>query len=316
MRADLLRVEERLRLEAEVDYPLVGEFVGGLIEAGGKRLRPLILLLSARPFDYELETLLPAAAGVELLHTASLIHDDTVDHAELRRGRPTLNAVFSSETVILLGDYIFARAAMLAAETMNPRVVGVFASTLADICDGQLREIFTSRQVNQTFDDYRRRIFGKTAALFAGSAEMGAILGRASEQQTAALRRYAGNVGLAFQIVDDVLDLRESTDEIGKPAGIDLRQGTITLPTMIFFENGPNGAQRELVQRVVDGGVITEDEVAMATLVIRESGALEQAVVIAQDYVTQAKDALLSIPDGEARDMLVALADESLRRTH
>jgi geranylgeranyl pyrophosphate synthase len=315
MRADLERVEERLLLESEVDYPFVGEFVGGLISAGGKRLRPLILLLAARPFDYDLDALLPAATGVELLHTASLIHDDTVDHAELRRGRPTLNSIFSSETVILLGDYIFARAAMMAAATNNPRVVAVFAATLADICDGQLREIFTAHQLHQTIDDYRRRIFGKTAALFAGSAEMGAIIGRASDEQTAALKTYGGNVGLAFQIVDDVLDLRESTDEIGKPAGLDLRQGTVTLPTMLFFQNGANAAERDLVQRVAGGSGTSEDEVTVAATIIRASGALEQAVEIARSYVEQAKDALTVVPAGEARDMMEALADESIRRT-
>src|SRR5579884_1471029 len=162
MRADLGRVEDRLRDETRVDYPFIGDILSELISAGGKRLRPLMLLLAARPFDYQLETLLPAAAGVELLHTASLIHDDTIDHANLRRGRPTLNSVLGAETVILFGDYIFARSAMLAAATMNARVVGVFAKTLGEICDGQLQEIFTARQLEQSRDDYLRRIYGKT----------------------------------------------------------------------------------------------------------------------------------------------------------
>ncbi len=316
MRPDLERVEQRLLQEATVDYPLVGEVLRELIQAGGKRLRPLILLLAAKPFDYDVERLLPAAAGVELLHTASLIHDDTVDHAELRRGRPTLNALFSTDVVILLGDYIFARAAILAAETMNPRVVGVFASSLADICDGELREIFTARQLQQSLADYERRIYGKTAALFAGSAEMGAIIAGASDEAIAALRHYGASVGMAFQIVDDVLDLRESTDIIGKPAGLDLRQGTVTLPTMLFFESGHgNHEERDLVRRVVGDGDASDEEYAVAATLIRESGALEQALGVAEEYVASAKAALGAIPPGAARDMLEVVADESLRRS-
>jgi len=316
MRVDLVEVEQRLRREVEVDYPFVGEILEGLLAAGGKRLRPLILMLAARPFDYDVERLVPAAAGVELLHTASLIHDDTVDHAELRRGRPTLNSLISTEAVILFGDYIFARAAMLAAATMNPRVVGVFASTLGDICDGELREIFTARELKQSLDDYKRRIYGKTAALFAGSAEMGAILGNASEDAIGAIRRYGKSVGMAFQIVDDVLDLRETTSQIGKPAGLDLRQGTVTLPTMLFFEHdGHDDAKSDVVRRAVGGNGATDDDYAMATTVIRESGALERSLVVAARYVEDAKNELRCIPAGESRDMMEAFAVESLSRT-
>jgi geranylgeranyl pyrophosphate synthase len=316
MRADLVEVEQRLRREVDVDYPFVGEILEGLLSAGGKRLRPLVLLLAARPFVYNLDRLVPAAAGVELLHTASLIHDDTVDHAEVRRGKPTLNSLVSTETVILFGDYIFARAAMLAAATSNPRVVGVFASTLGDICDGELREIFTARELKQSMDDYKRRIYGKTAALFAGSAEMGAILGDATEDEIASMRRYGKNVGMAFQIVDDVLDLRESTSQIGKPAGLDLRQGTVTLPTMLYFEhNGLDSAKSDVVRRAVGGNGATEDDYAMATTVIRESGALERSLSVASRYVEDAKNDLRCIPHGETREMMEALADESLSRT-
>ncbi len=316
MRPDLEEVERRLRREVDVDYPFIGEVLDGLIAAGGKRLRPLMLLLAARPFDYDLERLLPAAAGVELLHTASLIHDDTVDHAEVRRGRPTLNTLISTEAVILFGDYIFARAAMLAAETMSPRVVHVFASTLGDICDGELREIFTARELGQSLDDYNRRIYGKTAALFAGSAEMGAILGNASDESVTAMRKFGENVGMAFQIVDDVLDLRESTSQIGKPAGLDLRQGTVTLPTMLFFEHdGNDGAKTEIVRRAVGGNGATDDDYMMATAVIRESGALERSLAVAARYVDDAKNELRGIARCESREMLESLADEALHRS-
>jgi geranylgeranyl pyrophosphate synthase len=316
MRHDLDCVEERLYQEARVDYPVVGEIIQNLLRSGGKRLRPLLVLLAARPFDYDLDRLIPAAAGVELLHNATLIHDDTVDHAETRRGQPTLNSVVSSETVILLGDYLFARSAMLAAETMSPRVVAVFADTLAKICDGQLSEIFNARDLRQSIGDYKQRIFGKTASVFAGSAEMGAILAHAPEEQIAALREFGGNVGMAFQIIDDVLDLRESTETIGKPAGIDLRQGTVTLPTMLFFQRvGSNGRYTEVVRRVVRDGDASDEDVDTATRAIRESGALDDAICIAEEYVNEARCALRAIPSSEVTDMLEAFALESLIRT-
>jgi geranylgeranyl pyrophosphate synthase len=317
MRSDLARVEDRLREEANVDYPMVGEIVDKLIDAGGKRLRPLLLLLAAKPFQYDIEELIPAAAGVELLHNASLIHDDTVDHADVRRGQPTLNSLLPAETVILLGDYLFARSAMLAAATMNPRVVGVFASTLAKICDGQLSEVFTAHQVQQSIDDYKHRIYGKTASLFAGSAEMGAIIGKAPGDQIEAMRDFGGNIGMAFQIIDDVLDLRETTDAIGKPAGLDLRQGTVTLPTMLFFErNTHNGHYADLIRRVIDGNEATDSDYDEAVRVIRDSGALEASIDIAEEYVEHARAIIKNLPPGEPADMLEAFAMESLSRTH
>jgi geranylgeranyl pyrophosphate synthase len=316
MRSDLARVEERLREESNIDYPVVGEIVQNLIDAGGKRLRPLLLLLAARPFDYDIEELVAAAAGVELLHNASLIHDDTVDHADMRRGQPTLNSLLPAETVILLGDYLFARSAMLAAATMNPRVVGVFASTLAKICDGQLSEVFTAHKVHQSIDDYKRRIYGKTASLFAGSAEMGAIIAGAPGDQIESMSDFGGHVGMAFQIVDDVLDLRESTDAIGKPAGLDLRQGTVTLPTMLFFErNKQNGRVADIVRRVIDGSSDSDEDYDRAVEIIRESGALEQSIDVAEEYVEKARGILRELPPGEPADMLEAFAMESLSRT-
>ncbi|HLL50212.1 MAG TPA: polyprenyl synthetase family protein, partial [Thermomicrobiales bacterium] len=225
MRPDLLLVEERLEKAARIDYPVVTDLILGLVRAGGKRLRPLVLLLAGRPYGNDRDNLVTAGAGVELLHTASLVHDDTVDRAGMRRGRPTLNSVLPSGAVILLGDFLFAQSAMLAAATNSPRVVAIFASTLADICDGQLQEMFFAHRLDQTREEYERRIFGKTASLFAGSAEMGAIIGNAPESHVQELRQYGSDVGMAFQIVDDVLDLREGSGQLGKPAGHDLTQG-------------------------------------------------------------------------------------------
>lgn len=315
LRPDLERVETRLREAAAIDFPVLGDIVDTLIDAGGKRLRPVTLLLSAKPFNYDIDKLVSAAAGIELLHTASLVHDDTIDQAQLRRGQPTLNSMFDTGTVIMLGDYLFARSAMLAAETMNPRVVAVFASTLGHICDGQLHEILTAHNTEQTREDYERRIFGKTASLFAGAAEMGAILSGANDTEIEAMRSFGSDVGMAFQIVDDVLDLRGSTEEIGKPAGLDLRQGTITLPTMIFMAQADGSATATAVRRIVDGDSVTDEELSIVTRSIRESGALEEAIDTARIFVESAKQRLDFIEDQDVVEQLHAIADSSLART-
>lgn len=315
LRADLDAVETRLREAADLNFPVLGDIVDTLIGAGGKRLRPLLLLLSAKPFEYNLASLVPAAAGIEMLHTASLVHDDTIDRAQLRRGTPTLNSMFDTGTVIMLGDYLFARSAMLAAETMNPRVVAVFATTLGHICDGQLHEILTAHSIEQTTQDYERRIFGKTASLFAGAAEMGAIISGAPETRIQAMRDFGSDVGMAFQIVDDVLDLRGSTEEIGKPAGLDLRQGTITLPTMLFMAQADGSPTATMVRRIVDGEDTSDEELQVVARSIRESGALDEAVSTARVFVERAKDRLTFIEDPALLDALHAVADSALIRT-
>ncbi|MCS7246389.1 MAG: polyprenyl synthetase family protein [Thermomicrobium sp.] len=315
MRPDLQRVEERLLAETALEFPLVGDILRGLIASGGKRLRPLLLLLAAKPFRYEVERLVPAAAGIELLHTASLIHDDSIDGATLRRGQPTLNALFDSSVVIMVGDYLFARSAMLAASTMNPRVLAVFARCLGSICDGQLRELFAARRTDLSFDDYQRRIYGKTASLFAGSAEIGAILADAADDQIEALREFGGALGMAFQIVDDILDFRGQTGELGKPAGQDLRQGTVTLPTMIFLTDGKaSPEERQFVEHLIRSGSPDDDAIATAVRLVRDSGALDEAHAIARQYVETAKNLLADLPPSDERAMLVALAEHAIAR--
>jgi geranylgeranyl pyrophosphate synthase len=313
MRPDLQLVQARLEEAVRIDYPGVADLVLGLVRAGGKRLRPLILLLAGRAFTDNREALVTAGAGVELLHTASLVHDDTVDRAAMRRGRPTLNSVLPSGAVILLGDFLFAQSAMLAAATNSPRVVSIFASTLADICDGQLREIFFANRLDQTRDDYERRIFGKTASLFAGSAEMGAIIGKAPDNAVQALRQYGSDVGMAFQIVDDVLDLREDASHLGKPAGHDLTQGTVTLPTIIYASGltQASGAARRL-ESVVSGEVTAVKAVVEE---IRGSGALEAAMDEAIRFAARSKAYVSVAPEPEVRDMLEQVADIICQRS-
>jgi geranylgeranyl pyrophosphate synthase len=316
MRPDLLLVQSRLEEAVRIDYPGVSDLVLGLVRAGGKRLRPLILLLAGRAHGSDRDNLVTAGAGIELLHTASLVHDDTVDRAGMRRGRPTLNSMLPSGAVILLGDFLFAQSAMLAAATNSPRVVSIFASTLADICDGQLREMFFSHRLDQSREEYDRRIFGKTASLFAGSAEMGAIIGNAPEPAVQALRQYGSDVGMAFQIVDDVLDLRQEESQLGKPAGHDLTQGTVTLPTIIYASGLTQNSDAAIrLEAVVSGKIDQPSEVNQVIEEIRGSGALEAAMDEAIRFAARSKTHVVAVPDPEVRDMLEQVADVVCERS-
>ena len=316
MQPDLLRVASRVEQAAAVEFPVVSSLVLELVRAGGKRLRPLVLLLAGRGYTPDPEVLTTAAAGIELLHTASLVHDDTVDRASLRRGVPTLNSMLSAGSVIMLGDYLFAQSAILAAATESPRAVSIFASTLADICDGQLREIFNAHRLEQSRADYERRIYGKTASLFAGAAEMGALLSRAPEDHIQAMRAYGSDIGLAFQVMDDILDLREGTQELGKPAGNDLRQGTVTLPTMIYADKlTPGSPAEELLRRVVEGTETSDAAFDEVVSQIRASTALDEATEVAVEFTNRAKQHIQICPDPETRDMLEQVADLAWNRS-
>lgn len=315
MQSDMERVSNRVSAAARVRYADISPMLDDIIAAGGKRLRPLLLLLAARSFAYEqtYDTLITAAAGVELLHTASLVHDDTVDRAAIRRGKPTLNSQLDTGSVILIGDYLFAQSAMLAADTGIPRVVSIFASTLGDICDGQLMEMLEGHDLNQTTDQYFARIYGKTGSLFAGAAEMGGVISLAPQETIATLREFGGEVGTAFQVVDDVLDLTGESAGLGKPAGHDLRQGTVTLPVLYYMDDHGRDA-REAVRQVINGEA-TEVQITDLIEAIRASGAVERALQDAETRVAAALDSLdRLIPDADACRDLQEFARLALNR--
>lgn len=315
MRSEMERIEARVIEAATLDFPLASGLILDIVKAGGKRLRPLMLMLAGRAYVTDDSNLVTAAAGVELLHTASLVHDDSVDRAALRRGKPTLNSRLGTGAVILVGDFLFAQSAILAASTGLPRVVHIFATTLGDICDGQLREMLEAHQLDQSRASYEQRIYGKTASLFAGAAEMGGVIGGAPEDHIQALRRYGSDVGMAFQIVDDVLDLTQDSDDIGKPAGNDLRQGTITLPIMTYANAvGIESERGKLLKGIAEGDIT--DDAAINELVadIRTSHAIEEALDVAREFTARAKDGIQVVPDASTRELLDEVANLSLQR--
>ena len=314
IREELERVERKMREASRIEYEQLRATLDYLLGGGGKRLRPALVLLSSKFYPTDAEKVTCLAAAVETLHTATLVHDDLIDNALLRRGNPTLNALWNSAATVLTGDYLFARAAAFAAETESVRVISIFAQTLMTICSGELNQIFGSdgRQPTANAKEYYyQRIYSKTASLFAASAEAGGLLGEAPEPEAQALRDYGHNLGMAFQIVDDILDFAGNEGDLGKPVGSDLRQGIITLPTIHFLEAHPGD---ETVTRVLSGRGEGDDKVQAAVEAIKESGAIESSMTEAQRFVAKSRDALSALPHNDYRQAMLDLADFVVER--
>jgi geranylgeranyl pyrophosphate synthase len=311
--ADLARVDDTLRSVVTLEFPLLHQAVEAIIAAGGKRLRPAILLMAAQFHKYDLERLVPLAAAIELLHTASLVHDDTIDNALMRRGLPTLNSFIDKGTTVLVGDYLFARSAVLSTMGGIQRATRIFAESLVTIAEGELEQHFSIHRVSDSHEDYYARIYCKTGVLFAAAGEIGAVLSEAPEDDIQRLRHYGRQVGMAFQIIDDILDMRSTEEQLGKPVGGDLRQGNVTLPTMLFLER-TDGAGREAVRKVIEGEDRSNEQLRTTIEMIAASGAFEQAHAIARRFIEEAKASLSSLPDIPARRSLLDLADFVVQR--
>jgi len=244
-----------------------------------------------------------------MLHTATLIHDDLIDGSLMRRGAETLNSRWSPGATVLTGDYAFARAAHLVARAGSVRLTRRFAETLMVICNGEIHQMFDGRRGEGTREEYERRIYAKTASLIALSAEAGAILAEAGEEVIQALRTYGEWLGLAFQMVDDVLDFVADEETLGKPVGSDLRQGLVTLPVLLFLEQNPD---HPVVRAALDAP--SQDAVEAAVRVIAASPAIEASLAEARSRIDQAVDALGPLPSGPYRTALVDLARFVVRR--
>jgi geranylgeranyl pyrophosphate synthase len=297
---------------AQVEYPLLATILHNLFTSGGKRLRPAVVLLAAGFGPADPEKLATLATAVEMAHTATLVHDDLIDNSLLRRGSPTVNAMWHGGVVVLVGDYIFAKAAEMAAAVESTEIGGLFGRTLAIITEGELRQASTLRSWKPTEEEYFGRIYGKTASLFAASSESAAILTRQTREDQARLREFGRLLGMAFQVVDDVLDFVGSESELGKPVGSDLRQGTITLPVIHYVRANPDDPSLRLL---VESGF--DDEEGLATLVsaVRASPAIQSSYDTARDFAAKARTTLDSFADNEHHRSLLALADYAVART-
>lgn len=297
-------VEVRMRNESAHHHPDLQSVLAYLLSSGGKRIRPTVALLTGGMLGAEEDPLLYLAAAVELLHTATLVHDDLIDGALLRRGIPTLNARWSPAATVLAGDYIFARAAVSAASTNSVDLMRVFSETLATIVSGEITQLFTSRGTASR-EDYYRRIYAKTASLFQTSAYCAALLSPVDEPVMDAMKTFGYNLGMAFQIVDDILDFTGEQATVGKPVASDLRMGLVTLPAIYYAERHPDDADMQLV---LNG--VYDDEVAMPRLIdsIRESGAVQQAMDEAREFVARGLEVISGLPENAEHAALEDLA--------
>lgn len=283
-----------------------------LFAAGGKRVRPALVLLSAGCGTYDLERLIPAAMAVELTHAATLVHDDVIDRSPVRRGRPTMAASLGDAPAIVIGDFYFAKAYEHAARTDSTEVVGILARAVMEICAGEVRQQAIRYRYSTVVDEYMDRIEAKTAALLAACCDIGAVLGGLPASQRSALHEYGRMLGLAFQIADDVLDYLGSEGEIGKPIGKDVAEGFATLPLMVAMENA--SVAKELNQVLRDGRELTAREASAVVEIVRQSGAPQQALDRAQQHASAATKQLETIGAGDIRDAMAALADYVVSR--
>ncbi len=298
-------VEQLMRLQVDAHHPDLHTVVEHLVSSGGKRVRPAVTLLTGRMFGADSQRLITLAASIEMLHTATLVHDDLIDGSLLRRGIPTVNAQWSPAATVLAGDYIFARAAKMAAQTDSVEVMQSFAEALATIVDGEINQMFTSRGVASR-ENYYQRIYAKTASMFVLATKSAALISCCDEEVVDAMRKFGYEIGMAFQIVDDILDFTGEQEAVGKPVASDLRQGLVTLPAIYYQEGNPDDQD---MKAVLNGEFA--DEVRMERLVkaIRGSGAIHDAFDEARGYVERGLEFLAQMPESGEREALFELGN-------
>ena len=297
------------RLESGV--PLVGEVAKYIISAGGKRLRPVLLLLTCGALGYTGAQKYTLAAVVEFIHTATLLHDDVVDESTLRRGKPTANERFGNPASVLVGDFMYSRAFQMMVDADNMQVMQTLADATNVIAEGEVLQLMNMHDASLNEDGYLRVIRSKTAKLFEASARLGAILAGSSASIQNACADYGQALGTAFQVIDDVLDYDGNASEMGKNLGDDLREGKATLPLILAMQLGSE-AQRQTLREAIETGSIAR--LADIVTIVRDTGALEATRNAAASEAQRAIDAAMQLPDNAYRQAMVVLASELLNR--
>jgi len=311
--ADLRAVDAVIRARLDSGVPLIRQVAEYIVGGGGKRLRPLLLLLAAGAFGYRGRHCHELAAVVEFIHTATLLHDDVVDESDLRRGRSTANTLFGNSAAVLVGDFVYSRAFQMMVEVDNIRVLRVLADATNVIAEGEVMQLMSCRNPDIQESDYLGVIRCKTAKLFEAATRLGAILGGASRANENAVADYGMRLGTAFQLIDDVLDYSGEQAVIGKNLGDDLAEGKPTLPLIYAIQHGTD-AQARLVRHAIEHG--GRDELAAVIDAMRLTGALDYAREQARRESRAAGDALARLPHSRQRDYLLQLADFAVTRTY
>ncbi|WP_339249987.1 polyprenyl synthetase family protein [Sporosarcina sp. FSL W8-0480] len=303
-RKDLSYIEKELEKSVDSSSPVIRQASLHLLRAGGKRIRPIFVILSSKFGEYSIENVAKVAVSLELIHMASLVHDDVIDNSDFRRGFETVKSRWNNRIAMYTGDYIFSRALVSIGEIEMPAVHQLLAETMLEICKGEIIQLEYQQKTDQTFRDYLRRIKRKTALLLSSSCELGALVSNASPDTVGKLKRFGYFAGMAFQIVDDILDITSTDEKLGKPAGSDLLNGHITLPTL-YIKDNPE-FQPFLIRSF--NGTLTEEERMEMLRYIRQSGAIEKAQEVSTLYLEKAISEVQSLPDGDAKKALLQIA--------
>ncbi|MBP5199745.1 MAG: polyprenyl synthetase family protein [Schwartzia sp.] len=305
--SELALLEKALCEALASPVPLIAEMGTHLVRSGGKRLRPALFLLAAKSCGgFDEKKAMPLAAAIELIHMASLVHDDVIDHASTRRGEVTANARWGNQIAVLAGDHIFAQAFLLVSGKGYTEAVGDrMASLVQGLCAGEILQDSSLYTAEHDLEEYEHRIAMKTADFLATCCELGGIVGGASPEVCAGLKAYGRAVGMAFQITDDLLDVMGDEERIGKPAGNDIRQGVVTLPFIRALETSPD---REELCRIVTDQDMSDEMVARAIDIVRASDGIAVAHARAEEYIAEAVRVLPEAVDGEAREAFMEAA--------
>lgn len=311
-------VEQWLVSNLVDDSTFVEELLAQVFQAGGKRIRPALCLLSAKASAQPIGTVgrlqIILAVLTELIHTASLVHDDVIDAASLRRGQETVNRKWSDKLAVLIGDLLFAQASVCLARLMNPPIVGIYGQVLGDLCAGEIRQMRQQFVSGVNWDAYIQKSVWKTASLFAAGTHSAPILNGSSNEIIAGMKEYGLNLGVCFQIVDDLLDYTGSSTSLGKPVGGDLAQGLVTAPAMFILQRKDSSALR-LESIIKSRDVANPEGLAEALSIIRNEGGIDSTVELARSYAEKARQSLIVLPASTYKDSLEAIIDWLLTRT-
>lgn len=311
---DLEAIESALVENLTPHLELVKQTAGHLIFSGGKRLRPLLIVLCARICGYESPFVPRLASTFEFLHTATLLHDDVIDAASVRRGKAVAHSIYGAPVTVLAGDFLLARALGTVAETQNPKIIQVVASMTEEMSQGEIHQLMKKGDIHITEDEYMDIIRCKTGILIQGACRTGAILAGAAEDAENALTEYGKHLGLVFQIADDILDYTADNNQLGKTVGTDLKEGKLTLP-LIYALNRARGADRRIMESVVANEDFTQSDFKSLLSLLEKYGGLDYAEKKAAGHLERAKKQLEIFEPSATRDILVTLADYALHRS-
>lgn len=311
---DLIRVEAELKKNLQCSVSLISKVGEYVLMSGGKRLRPILLLLSSKLCGYQGIRQIPLASIMEFIHTATLLHDDVVDNAEIRRGNSSANSLWGNEASVLIGDYMYAKSFSVMVENGDIKILDILSKATTKMAEGEVLQLIKTGDVEATEEDYINIIINKTAVLLSAACQAGAVLGGASMEEEEALASFGMNLGIAFQLIDDSLDYTSRDEGFGKAIGIDLHEGKMTLPLIHLLKNAEQSERNEVMRLVEEEEDIREADLKKVLDLINKYRGIEYTVSKADIYVKEAKKNLEVFKDSEYRQALLTISDFVLKR--